>query len=103
MRIRRVPRAMRDVDEIWDWIAAEDMAAADRVAARIARATDRLADFPDSGSPRPELGTDARSIVVGRYLILYRVGPGSVDIMRVVHGARELEGLFGGGEDGRSD
>lgn len=95
MRIRRLPRAIRDVDEIWDWIAAEDVEAADRLSDRIARATDRLTNFPESGAPRPELGPDARSIIVGRYLILYRAGPDSVDILRVVHGARELGPLLG--------
>jgi toxin ParE1/3/4 len=95
MRIRRLPRAIRDVDEIWEWIAAENVAAADRLTDRIAAATGRLADFPESGAPRPELGPGARSIIVGRYLILYRVGPDSVDILRVVHGARELGALLG--------
>ena len=45
MRIRRLPRAIRDVDEIWDWIAADDLEAADRLSDRIARATDRLRDL----------------------------------------------------------
>jgi toxin ParE1/3/4 len=94
MRIRRFPRAVRDVDDIWDWVAADDPASADRLATRIARATQRLADFPESGTPRPELAGDARGIVVGSYLILYRVGPDSVDILRVVHGARELTALL---------
>ena len=99
MRIRRLPRAIRDVDEIWDWIAAENHEAADRVSERIAKATDRLADFPASGTPRPDLGPEARSIVVGKYVVLYRVGPDSVDILRVIHGAREFGGLLGDGED----
>jgi plasmid stabilization system protein ParE len=30
---------------------------------------------------------------LGRYLILYRVGPDSIDILRVVHGACELAAL----------
>lgn len=99
MRIRRLPRAIRDVDEIWHWIAAEDLRAAECWAERIVEATDRLTQFPESGAPRPELGRDARSIVVGRYLVLYRVGSDSVDILRVVHGARELTGLLGGADE----
>jgi toxin ParE1/3/4 len=94
MRIRRLPQAIRDVDEIWEWIAAEDMRAADRLGDRIADATDRLTDYPESGTPHPELGPGIRSLVVGRYVVLYRVGPDSVDIVRVVHGARELKGLI---------
>jgi toxin ParE1/3/4 len=100
MRIRRLPRAIRDVDEIWEWIAADDMAAADRWVERMVEATDRLVQFPNSGMARPELAPGARSIVTGRYLVLYRVGPDTVDIMRIVHGARELAGLLDGQSDG---
>jgi toxin ParE1/3/4 len=99
MRIRRLPRAIRDVDEIWQWIAADDEAAAQRWTRRIAEATDRLVEFSNSGAPRPELAPGARSLVVGRYLVLYRVGPDSVDIMRVVHGARELTGILEGEQE----
>jgi hypothetical protein len=49
---------------------------------------------PNFTAPRPELGPEARSIVVGRYLILYRVGPDSVDIVRIVHGAGDLAALL---------
>ncbi|MFL6856891.1 MAG: type II toxin-antitoxin system RelE/ParE family toxin [Allosphingosinicella sp.] len=95
MRLRRLPQAIRDVDDIWNWIAAEDFAAAQRWARHVVEATDRLIDFPNSGTPRPELAAGVRSIVVGRYLALYRVGPDSVDIVRIVHGARDLAGLLG--------
>jgi toxin ParE1/3/4 len=96
MRIRRLPRAIRDVDEIWQWIATEDVAAAERWTRRLVEATDRLVEFPNSGAPRPELAPGARSIVVGRYLVLYRVGHDSVDILRIIHGARELADMLGG-------
>lgn len=46
MRIRRLPQAIRDVDEIWDWIAADNVQAADRLAAHIAQAIDRLTTSP---------------------------------------------------------
>jgi len=96
MKIRRFPRAIRDVDALWDKIAADDPDAADRMVERLAAAAGRLVDFPESGRPRPELGEGVRGIVVGRYLVLYRIGPDSVDVVRVVHGARALEGLIGG-------
>ena len=33
-------------------------------------------------------------LVIGDYLALYRVSDGDVEVVRVVHGARRLEGLF---------
>jgi toxin ParE1/3/4 len=94
VRIRRFPQAIRDADEILAYVAPDNAAAAERLAERLARATDRLADFPESGAPHPEIDIGVRGIVVGRYLILYRVGPDSVDILRVVHGARDLAALL---------
>jgi toxin ParE1/3/4 len=89
------PSADRDMDEIYAWIAQDDPAAAERLMHRIFESAKRLRDFPERGAPRPELGAGARSVVVGRYLVLYRIGPDSVDIVRVVHGARALAGLMG--------
>ncbi|PZO72442.1 MAG: type II toxin-antitoxin system RelE/ParE family toxin [Sphingomonas taxi] len=92
MKIRRLPQAIRDVDEIWLYIARHDPIAATRLVERLISSVARLADYPESGPARPEIGFGARSITVGNYLVLYRVKRDSVDIVRIVHGARELLG-----------
>ena len=83
------------MDDIWLHIAADDPVAATRMVERLAAGVARLADFPESGRDRPEIGADARSVVVGRYLVLYRIRGEFVDIVRVIHGAREITGLLG--------
>ena len=82
------------MDDIWLHIAADDPAAATRMVERLAAGVARLADFPESGPARPEIGAGARSIVVGRYLVLYRITGKYVEIVRVIHGAREITGLL---------
>ncbi|PTW46847.1 toxin ParE1/3/4 [Sphingomonas faeni] len=94
MKIRRLPQAIRDVDDIWLYIARHDPDAATRLVERLVSSVARLADYPESGSARPEIGTGARSITVGNYLVLYRVERDSVDIVRVVHGAQYSLGLL---------
>jgi toxin ParE1/3/4 len=89
------PRAWSEGPAQWQWIAAEDPGVAQGWAQRVVEETNRLPQFPESGAPRRELGKGVRSVVVGRYLVLYRIGPDSVDIVRVVHGARDLAGLMG--------
>ena len=96
MKIRRLPQAIRDLDTIWLHIAADDPAAATRLIERIATGTARLADFPESGPARPEIGPGARSVTIGNYLVLYRIEADSVDIVRVIHGARAIAGLLDG-------
>ncbi len=90
------PSADRDMDEIFAWIARDDPVAAERLVRRIFEAAKSLRDFPERGTLHPEIGRDARSLLVGRYLILYRAGPDRVDVLRIVHGARKLTGLLGG-------
>ena len=86
--------ADRDLDDIYDWIAADDPVAAERHVRRIVAAAERLAEFPKSGRARPEISEGARSLVVGRYLVLYRIEGEHVEIVRVVHGARDVGGLL---------
>jgi toxin ParE1/3/4 len=49
-----------------------------------------LRRFPEAGAPRPTLAAGARILVEPPYVILYRVIPEGVQIVRVVHGARHI-------------
>jgi len=77
-----------DRREIYDFIEADDPRAAILVDERIAAATRRLIDFPDSGRVGRVEGT--RELVVGRtpYILPYVVAGNEVRILRVIHGAR---------------
>jgi toxin ParE1/3/4 len=48
------------------------------------------------GRARPELRPDLRSFPYGAYLILYRAIDDGVEIVRVVHAARNLDELIRG-------
>ncbi len=52
------------------------------------------ADWPQLGPARPEIAPDARTLVVGDHLVLYRVEGSNAVSVRVVHGPRSREGLF---------
>ena len=54
----------------------------------------RIADFPLAGSPRPKWGDGIRIVIHGNYIAVYRVRDDAVQILRVVHGARNLDQLF---------
>jgi toxin ParE1/3/4 len=87
------PSADYDLDDIYVWIAADDPAAAARFVERLVSAARSLGDFPERGRSRAELGQGLRSLTIGHYLILYRISPRQVEILRFVHGARDLRGL----------
>ncbi|WP_330998550.1 type II toxin-antitoxin system RelE/ParE family toxin [Ollibium composti] len=49
-----------------------------------------LATQPLSGVARDDLGREIRQVVVGNYLLLYRVEGDDILIPRVLHGRRDL-------------
>lgn len=86
--------AKNDLDEIWQYIAAESETTADKLIAEIIQRFPRLAEFPEMGRERTELATLIRSFPVNRYVIFYRSGEFGIAIVRILHGARDIEGLF---------
>jgi toxin ParE1/3/4 len=98
MAHRIAPRAETDLDDIWLYVARES--ASIEIANRlIDTITDRffvLGRFPYIGRSREEdLGPGYRSMPVGEYVVVYCVEDGDALILRVVHGRRDLEALFG--------
>jgi len=93
-RVRRSRAALADLDEIWLHIALDNPRAADRLIDRIVARCETFSDHPRLGPARPEIAPAARWLIVGDYIVLYRVDGADVIIVRVVHGARRLEGLF---------
>jgi toxin ParE1/3/4 len=93
----RRPLAALDILDIWDYIAEDDMTAADRWVDDIDAAFSLLATQPMMGRARPELGAELRSFPFGRYIIFYAPLPDGIDVVRVLHSARDVdEGLVGG-------
>jgi toxin ParE1/3/4 len=94
--------AEQDLDDIAAFLQAASPHTAIRFLEAADRACARLAEMPDLGSayesPHPALaGLRLWSIRdFKRYVILYRPIPDGIEVVRVVHGARDLESLFGG-------
>jgi len=88
------PRASDDLDDIWLHVALDNPPAADRLIDRIFVRCGRLANHPSLGPARPDIDPDARILVIGDYLALYRLIGADVEIVRVTHGARRLQNLF---------
>jgi len=86
-------RAILDLDEIWFSIARDDIAAADKLLDTLKARADQLILFPKLGPLRDDLFPDTRILVEGKYLIFYRLQKSTIDILRIVHGARDLSDL----------
>lgn len=93
MTYRLTPLAITDLDDIAEYIARHDPGAARRLLARLERKFEMLGKRPKAGRARPELRPDLRSTVLDSYLILDRAIDGGAEIVRVVHGARNISDL----------
>jgi plasmid stabilization system protein ParE len=62
-----------------------------RVVDRITARTKQIADFPRAGRQVPEYEDEnVREVIEGRYRIIYRILSDRVDVVAVIHAAREL-------------
>lgn len=90
------PRAKRDVNEIWGYIADDNIEAADRVLDALESAMVRLAKNPGLGHWREELADKShRFWLVYSYMIVYRHEAQPLQIVRVLHAARDVQDLLG--------
>lgn len=88
MKIVFAPLAHADLRAIHNYIAADNPAAAKRTLARIRRAVESLATFPELGRAWEGGPTRALSIAGIPYRIHYRVREDDLQILRVCHTAR---------------
>jgi len=95
MRVILSPQASVEIDEILAFIARDNPAAAVRYVAGMRKKIRSLGRFPRIHPIRDDLPGELRSAVYGSHLILFRIGERTVDVARVVHGARDLPSLFG--------
>ena len=90
------PRAKQDVNDIWDYIANDNIEAADRVLDALVNAMIKLAKNPGMGHRRDELtDTRHRFLLVYSYLIVYRHETKPLQIIRVLHAARDVQSILG--------
>ena len=93
-RVTRRPQAVDDIVEIWDYIANDSVAAADAWVDRLDTQLDLLATQPMMGRARDELTHGVRSFPFGRYVVFYMPNAGGVDVVRLLHSARDVDTLF---------
>lgn len=93
-KVLKSPVAERDLDEIWFYIAKDNIDAADRVLRRIQDKCQQYATQPLMGGHREDLGENLRNFVVGSYVIFYRPLADGIEVVRVIHGARDVDAMF---------
>lgn len=93
-QVTRRRLAEADILEIWDYIADDNPAAADRWVDQLDRQFRMLATQPKMGRARNELAPGVRSFPFGRYVVFYVLLDVGIDVVRVLHGARDVDAVF---------
>jgi addiction module RelE/StbE family toxin len=96
MKIDWSPRAERELTQLRDYIAQDSPFYAAQFIERVVTAVDRLTAFPHMGRPAPEAGHQdhIREIIIQGYRVIYRIAnDSSVQIVTIVHGARNSANL----------
>ena len=86
--------AASDLETIEDWIAQDSPLYAVAFIDRLVSAAEKLRQFPEAGRIVPEFARqDLREVIYRSYRVVYLLQAGEVTVLRVVHGARDLEDL----------
>jgi toxin ParE1/3/4 len=96
-RVLHRRQAAADIAEIWQHIARDQPAAADRWIDDLDQQFDLLARQPLIGRQRQELADGVRGFPFGRYVIFYVALADGIDVLRVLHSSIDIEARFGPG------
>jgi toxin ParE1/3/4 len=91
MKVTRSSAFYRDLARIA--LQMDDPAAGLRFLDAVVEAAQKLSTHPFLGRPRPEFGGERRSMLVPNFrnwIIFYRIHDGTVQLQRIIHGARDL-------------
>jgi toxin ParE1/3/4 len=94
MKIRWVRLALTDLDEAAAFISQDNPEAAKRAVKRVRDATRLLSDQPNAGRPGRVHGSRELVIADTPFILPYRVVRNTVQILRVLHGARRWPEQF---------
>jgi toxin ParE1/3/4 len=93
-RVLRRPQAEADILDFWDYIAEDSMVDADRWVDKLDEKFALWATQPLMGRSRDELAPGLRSFAFGRYVVFYEPLEDGIDVVRVLHGARDIDANF---------
>jgi plasmid stabilization system protein ParE len=92
------PQALNDLGEIWDYIASDNVSAANRVESAILSACSGLARHPLLGARRIEITSlPVRFWTVSRFpnfIVVYRPDTKPLQIVTILHGKRDIKALL---------
>lgn len=92
MKIVWTEPAVEDLRELHSYIARDSELYASEFISRIISAVQRLAEHPQLGRMVPEANEETiRELLYRNYRIIYRITTNRIELLSVIHGARDLK------------
>ena len=86
-----MPAARADLDDAVAYLAVRSPASAEALLRRAVRAAESLQTLSERGRIVPDMNAPSvREIIVRPYRLVYRVRPERIEIMGLIHGARDF-------------
>ncbi|KZL50669.1 type II toxin-antitoxin system RelE/ParE family toxin [Nodularia spumigena CS-591/12] len=98
--LKKRPQVIRDLIDLATYIAEDSLDVSDRFLIAAEATFKQLSKTPAMGKhcqfSHPNLADIRQQSIKGfrKYLIFYRLTESEVDILRVIHGARDIEGIL---------
>ena len=89
-RIELTRAALADFDDIYDYIARDNPRAAAQALRSLDESIQLLSDQPKMGEVFRHRRLRLRLLTHNDYLVFYRKRPGVIEIVRVIHGRRNI-------------
>lgn len=99
-KVYKRPQVIRDLIELATYISQENLEAAEQFLLAAEETFRQLAKMPKMGKSRdcvnPDLANIRQQAVKGfrKYLIFYRTRDTDIEILRVLHGARDIDTIL---------
>jgi len=90
-KFRKREQVDRDLDAIWNFIAADNVGAADKLIGRVGEIFEMLTQNPLAGRERTDLRRGMHSFSVRSYVIFYLPLPDGIEVVRVMHGQQDID------------
>lgn len=97
LSLKIFPIAEEDLENIINYISEDSIIGAGKILLKIENAINKLLEFPLMGKPYKEVKIPYkgfRYIIADDYLIFYKIENNSINIYRIIHGAREYKSLL---------
>lgn len=91
MKVLWTNSARNHLRAIHEYVAQDSKIYADRLIDRLTRRSEQIGFFPQSGRVVPEYRRkDIREVIEPPYRIIYRIKTAQIDILAVLHSARQM-------------